>query len=203
MKIEPTSLINNAKKIAGMTQNLHQSKNESLKKAPKDELIDKVSSIKQQLFSVQSSLSKQQTLSEGLKELQVELISLNVQYNEKSIEHFYQRISKISQNYRYNQEKIIPQEYLTQIYEKNLQKDEITPLIEKIAQEMESLQQSITSNKKLLMKLQVTSENIFAASTVNKNLLKELQNVLKPENIQLMQKVHKLNSGEQFNYLLK
>ena len=203
MKIEPTSILSDAKKIANINQHYYQHKSSETKQTKShSSLLKQVDILKQKLFSIQSNISEQQSLKEGLKEIKKELNYLKNNYSTNNLKKFHQNVYNISKKYSYNQTNLISKDFFILLNDVNLPKDNIEDIISNITQANKDIYKKIEKEKYSLLKLQVSTENIMSINTSDKNLFNEIRKSLDHTSSQIMQKVHMLKSNEQVEHLL-
>ncbi|MDH5680211.1 MAG: hypothetical protein OEZ36_01375 [Spirochaetota bacterium] len=204
MNIQETSLVNDAAKIASITQQYYKVNNRNpQRETPESTFSTRISTLKKQLFTIQSSISEQQTFQEALSNVAGELVKLKDNYNPGGLEQFYQNVSKITQTYRYNDETIMSRHYLTDLYARNIPLEEIDGFLDSVNGNIQKLKDQIQSETVELRKIQVSAENIMSLSTADNDFFNNLKADLDNTHMDIKRNIHHLKSAEHIDHLLK
>ncbi|GMT50292.1 MAG: hypothetical protein IEMM0008_1831 [bacterium] len=200
MEIGFSSILTEAKKIAQISQEYYKAQKPN-KDVQKPNILKKIDSLKQGLFSIQTRISELQSYQEGLKEIINETARLKT--NTTGLEQYYQNIYQITVKYKFSKNNLITQEMQEILYKKNINEKDIPNILKRFKESVDRIDQLLANEEVRLRKLQVSSENIMAISTTDKSFFKEVKRSLDHPDIEMFKKVHSLEVRESIDHLLE
>ncbi|HEO65959.1 MAG TPA: hypothetical protein ENI73_08830 [Spirochaetes bacterium] len=204
MKIGFSSLLTEAQKIAQISQEYYKAQGQKPKRdVQKPDILKKIDSLKQGLFSIQTKISELQSYKEGLKEMISETENLKANSNPKSLEQYYQNIYHITVKYNYNKNNLITQEMQEILYKKNVHEQDIPGIVKRFKVSVDEINKLIAAEEVRLRKLEVSSENIMAVSTRDRDFFEEVKRSLDHPDIEMIRNVHSLKVHESIDHLLE
>ncbi len=204
MKIGFSSLLTEAKKIAQISQEYYKAQGQKPKKdVQKPDILKKIDSLKQGLFSIQTKISELQSYKEGLKEIISETENLKRDSSPTKLEQYYQSIYQITVKYKYNKNNLITQELQEILYKKNINEKDIPDILKRFKVSVDRIDQRLANEEVRLRKLQVSSENIMAISTTDRGFFEDVKRSLDHPDIEMFKKVHTLEVRESIDHLLE
>ncbi len=204
MKIGFSTILTEAKKIAQISQEYYKAQGlKPNKDVQKPNILKKIDSLKQGLFSIQTKISELQSYQEGLKEIINETDQLKSNTSPIGLEQYYQNVYQITVKYKFSKNNLITQEMQEILYKKNISEKDIPDILIRFKISVGRIDQLLANEEVRLRKLQVSSENIMAISTTDRSFFEEVKRSLDHPDIEMFKKVHHLKVLESIDHLLE